>query len=145
MRPYVHAVPVPTIGIGPEAEAFVMLRGQDHVAGARPHKDIGPLVRLEQFGGELRRKVLVLEVRTIGLGVELRRGAALVLQGIPIPFGVAPFRPPRRHGINAPVDEDAKLGFVEPGWDGARIQRLPVGLVFLGGGRKERQGQQHRN
>ena len=119
-----------------------MLRGQDHVASARPHEDIRPLIRLEQFGGESRGEVLILEILAVVLDVKLPRRAIRVLQGIPIPLSIAPLGPPRRHGIDTPVDENAKLGFVKPGGDGARIQRFPVGFVFLGDDRERTQCQQ---
>lgn len=57
-----------------------------------------------------------------------------------------PFTTKAGHGEHSPVDEDAELGLVKPGWQRAAVQRLPRGVVAKGSrgpARPQEQRQQH--
>lgn len=68
----------------------------------------------------------------------MRSGA----QPMPIPFGVGGFIAIRRHRVNAPVYEDAKLGLTIPFRRWTRIEGFPVGLVSGFGEKFLKQNQQ---
>ena len=128
-RPDLGRVPWPAPGLagfgaGPQAEALVVLRGRHDVLGAGAGEDVGPLVGVEQFGAKLRGEILVIEVlAVIGL-VELPPGVVglLVMHLVPIPLGIFTYLAPRRHRIDAPVDEDAELGVEKPLRRRARVE-----------------------
>src|ERR1035438_8368482 len=121
-----------------------MLRREHHILRSRTHKQIRPLVRIEELCPELRRKVLVgvagallLLVEcpgplfhSIGFGV-----VAAFAHLVPVPLRVGQLawnhRRIRRHRVNAPMDEDAEFCVREPRWSRPLVDRLPGRLIAL--------------
>src|SRR5581483_2829151 len=138
-----------------EGEALVVLGGGHNVFGSRADEDVGPMVRVEEFGAKHRGEIEVRKVGAVDPLVELPGGSAVAggtgsflafSQGIPIPLGVFGFvfdvnGREGGNGVNTPVDEDAEFGVGVPGRHGAAVDRFPGGLVRRAcGGRGEGSG-----
>lgn len=129
-----------------------MLGSKSDIFGTGAGEDVGPVIGVEEFSAELRGEILVVEIGSVlllmvGPGAGFNGfGAAFFALGhcVPIPFGVSEFAGDHgrigRDRIDTPVDEDAELGFVEPGRIGTLVDGFPSGLVTLGeqgGGEQE--------
>src|ERR1022692_2327963 len=139
--PDIHRVPGASprlIGllVAPQREAFVVLRGQRHVLGAGALEDVGPMVRLVEFGAEHGGEIEVGEAGAVRAVVEFAGGGIRLLERVPIPLGVHRLALGvdggiRGHRVDTPVNEDAELGIDIPGRAGARIDRFPGGLIAI--------------
>ena len=111
MRADVDGVPVPGLGRGPDGEALVVLGRRDGVACTAAAEQLSPRGGIEEFRLPQGREVLVSPLRAVGGILEARGHTVVVLVALalPVPFGVLPHGRPRRHGVHAPVDEDAEL------------------------------------
>ena len=135
----------------PQGEAFVVLRSQRDVLRAGALEDIGPVVGIVELGAEHRGEIEVREIGAVDALVEFpgRRPLVVLVLGerVPIPLGVAGLAldidgGEGRHGVDAPVDEDAELGVGVPLRARTPVDRVPVGFVagLGGGGHRERSG-----
>ncbi len=108
LRAHLAGAPGRDVGV-PHGEAVVMLGDGDDVLCAGGFEERGPLVGVVLGDGEEGDEVLVAELvrRAVVLGVPLHVGGVHVLD--------VPLVDARRDGVEAPVDEDAELGRVEPG------------------------------
>src|ERR1019366_5560455 len=137
--------------VAPQGEAFVVLRGQRHVLGARALEDVGPVVRIVEFGAEHGGEIEVGEASAVIAVVEFAGGGIRLVERVPIPLGVHGLAlgvdgSVRRHRVDAPVDEDAELGIGVPGRAGPLVEGFPGGLITIlaegaaAGGKRERSG-----
>ena len=80
----------------PQGEPFVVLRCRHHVLRARSAEDLGPVIRVEELGRELRGEVAVVELRAVlpavvvpGARLDRARLAAFAAgERIPVPLCV---------------------------------------------------------
>jgi hypothetical protein len=103
-------------------EPVVMLGHRHHVARARLSKQLRPCARVEALGLEHRDEVLVAELArrpVLGQVMPVAGVAAL------IHHPRVPFAHERRHGVHAPMDEDAELRVLIPRRRPIRRQRFP--------------------
>ena len=99
----------------PKGEPLVMLGRQHVVLSARVLEQLDPALRVPLGGGEHRDEVVVVEALAVRLRVVGVRRIVGILQVLPVPLGVfLADRCPAGHRVDAPVDEDAELGVVEP-------------------------------
>ena len=132
----------------------MMLGSQHDIFGSRAHEDVRPMVRVEEFGTELRGEVLVGKIRAvspllvspgaglhgIGLGV-----VAALSHLVPVPLGVGQLA--GKDGgvggdrVNAPMNEDAEFRLRKPLRRGALVYGIPVRFVSLSVQATQQQGE----
>ena len=107
-------------------EAVVVLGHRHDIARARLHEQVGPGGGVKVFGPEPGDKIFVAEipVRAPGLDMVFIGRAALDVHVAGVPFVFK-----GRHGVSAPVDEDAELGVAEPARRAVVLQRVPTVLI----------------
>ena len=104
----------------PESESVMVLGGQHHVLCAGAAEEVRPCRRVEVLGLEVRREVVVRLVRIVLLVVRNGLRSVLPTLGVCVMLRIAVVNAvlaagrERRDGVNAPVDEYAELGVLEP-------------------------------
>ena len=130
-RPDVR-IPVGRMRRGIQSVAVVMLCGRHNISSPSRLKELHPSGRIKEAGREERRERLV---RPPGRVLRLHEAEHV---GILLHFPVIPepFTGKGRDRVDAPMDEDAKLGVVVPRGERPRIQGVPRGLVSNARGRE---------
>ena len=129
VRPHVPGVPVPGVGGGVEAEAVVMLGNEVDVFGTRFFEQLRPFAGVKELGCEVADEVGVLKLFAVDAVVEAPRRMVGCFELPLIPFGILTAAGVGGDGVETPVDEDAELGFSEPGGNGTGVEGLPVVFV----------------
>ncbi len=135
-------------GGGPQAETVVMLGDEDDVFGAGIGEGLGPVGRIpslqpvQETGAEILVGCVV-----VGRGMEFRAVALRHLDRVPVPFAIrrlgdgdvvlvaeglrdrSGFRREGGDREQAPMDEDAELGILEPLRHGMRGERVERGFI----------------
>ena len=100
----------------------MVFRDRDDVARTGGLEQRGPCRRVEALGREFRNEVLVAEgglrSERLDVMVELRRRLVVHVARVPLV-------PEGRHGVDAPVNEDAELAVFVPRGNGEAFQRTP--------------------
>ena len=128
-------------------EAVVIIGGGDDIFRASFLDQRRPFARVETFAGEQRHELVVGEIFAPDALVIFLTWAAFIENIVAIPFSVLTFLRPAGNGINAPDDEHAELGLVEPRRNFPLVnsaeRRRVVGLCPAGG-LKQKRGQDER-
>ena len=133
VRADIHAVPVPAVIAGPQAEAVVMFGNQYKVFRARPLEQLYPLVRIKHFGFPHSGKIFITEVFTVYPFMEVVVGRVFLGDLPAIPFGIgqpcgfnlAAFWRVGGDGVQPPVNKDTELCVVIPFRQRAGVDAVP--------------------